>query len=100
MLPPLTEPEKVAERRWQIGPYVIDIADDVDDTAAEAYKATFIAIHEGRQEWAQTFKKADYVWRIDGVDVHLKPYDENKKPLPDTEEEARRVLAEAQAPAS
>jgi len=95
-MPPLGEAKKIADRQWQIGPYLIDIPDGVDDTETEAYRLALTAVHTGTQKWATTYKIDDYLWMIDGQQVALKHTNPDGSAASDTEEEARRVLAEAQ----
>ena len=93
---PLGNPKKHGDRHWQIGPYDIKLLEHEEDTEASAWKAAMVAMHAGEHKYAETFKIADYHWMIDGNRVVL-PESSGGIPLPDTEEIARSVLAEAQA---
>lgn len=110
LLPPDLTVKKHAERHWQIGPYVVKLGSDHEDSELSAWKHGFRLLHEGRHEWATTFRMAPYHWRVDGHHVVLPNWvmengkvkkGDDGQPLaaPDTEEAARAVLAEAQAPA-
>jgi hypothetical protein len=92
--------KKHADRHWQIGPYVIRLPSDHEDCEESAWKHGFRLLHEGRHEWAKTFRMAPYHWRIDGRHVVLPSAiratdDGHAVPAPDTEEAARALLAEA-----
>jgi len=87
----MMDTKKIEDRRWQIGPYDITLPKGVKDTKEEAFKEALTAMHKGSHKFASCYREAERKWVIDGKSVVL------HESMPDTEEQARAIVNEANA---